>query len=57
MGCSIKEWVKVWRKSVFTDVFRCDMITMLGGFREEAAVLRGGSSMGGGSRVEAPDDR
>ncbi len=32
MGCSIKERRKVWRKSGFTDVFGCGMITMLGGF-------------------------
>ena len=41
MGCSIKENAKVWKIRRFTDDFVCDMIFMLGGFREEAAVLRG----------------
>ena len=40
MGCSIKERGKVWRKSGFTDVLRCDMISMLGGFHKEAARFR-----------------
>ena len=40
MGCSIKENAKVWKIRRFTDDFVCDMIFMLGGFHEEAALFR-----------------